>query len=162
AARGHLAGQLARLQQHRVLAAAHRQRDLEAFGIDEVGLGGQADEVDRVAAEKELRGEQRSVGRPQEENGVSHVPALGFLRGGERGGWMAQASRKRRVRNRGRCWAPSPLDRQGIGRKRRTARKPKTTIRISSATCATRKGGSDWVGASALKKETFWKVCTTS
>ena len=74
AARGHLAGQLFRIEQHRVLAAADRQADLEALLVDQVGLGGQADEMDGMAAKQHFRGQQRAVGRPQQQDLVSHFP----------------------------------------------------------------------------------------
>ena len=74
AAGGHLARQLLRIEQHRVLAAADRQADLEALLVDQVGLGRQADEMDGMAAEQHLRGQQRAVGRPQQQDLVRHLP----------------------------------------------------------------------------------------
>ena len=44
AAGGDLARQLARVELDRLLAAAHRQADAKAFGVDQVGLGRQADQ----------------------------------------------------------------------------------------------------------------------
>ena len=46
---------------HRLGAAAYRQLHLEAFGIDEVGFRRQADQVNRMSAEKQLRGQQRPI-----------------------------------------------------------------------------------------------------
>jgi len=50
----HLAGKLAGFQEHRVLAAAHRQANLEALGVDQIGFRGQADEMDRMTAEQQF------------------------------------------------------------------------------------------------------------
>ena len=67
---GHLAWKLSRFQQHRVFATAHRKLNLEALGIDEVGLSRKADEMNGMTAEQKLRGQQRAVGRAHQKNVV--------------------------------------------------------------------------------------------
>ena len=57
----------------RVLAALHRQPHAEAFGVDQVRLGRQADMVHVVPAEQHLGAEQRAVGRAQDEDVVRHA-----------------------------------------------------------------------------------------
>jgi hypothetical protein len=57
--------------------------------------------------------------------------------------------------------APSRYVAAASGRKRAAARTPRRTKRASTASCATRNGASDWVGASGCRKASFWNACTT-
>ncbi len=65
------AGQHFRLQLDRVFAAAHRQPDDRALAVERFDFGRQADHRDLVAAEQQLGGEQRPVGRPHDQHVVS-------------------------------------------------------------------------------------------
>ena len=58
---GHLAGQLARVENNRILAPAYRQAHAKTFGVDQIGFRRQADQMNRVAAKKNLGGEERAV-----------------------------------------------------------------------------------------------------
>ena len=60
---GHLAGQLARVEHDRILAPPYRQAHAKAFGVDQIGLRRQADQMNRVAAKQHFGGEERAVGR---------------------------------------------------------------------------------------------------
>ena len=76
AAGRHLARQLAQVEHDRILAAPDRQAHAEALSVDQLGLGRQADQMDLVAAEQQLGGEQRPVGRAHEQNVVAHIGPL--------------------------------------------------------------------------------------
>ncbi len=79
----HLARQLARIDLDRLLAAADRKTDTKPLGIDQVGLGGKADEMDRVSAEQDLGRQQRPVGGPHDQYFVfcRHNPLLRVVGG---------------------------------------------------------------------------------
>jgi hypothetical protein len=76
AARGDLASQFARIDLDRILAAADRHAHAEALGVDQVGLGRQADQVHRMASEQHLGGEQRPVRRAHDHDLVRHFHSL--------------------------------------------------------------------------------------
>src|SRR5262249_60668091 len=59
---GDLARQLPGIEDDRVFTAPDRQPDLEAFGVDEVSLGGKAYQMNPVPAEQKLGGQQRPLG----------------------------------------------------------------------------------------------------
>ena len=63
--------QLARVDLDRVLAALDRHAHAKALGIDQVGLGGQAHQLNLVPAEQQLGGQQRPVGRAHDQDVVS-------------------------------------------------------------------------------------------
>ena len=69
----HLAGQLARIDLDRVFAPADRHAHPKALGIDQVGLGRQADQVHGMSAEQDFGGEQRAVGRAHDHDFESHA-----------------------------------------------------------------------------------------
>ena len=62
------AGKLTRIEFHRMRAATYRQAHTKAFAVDQVGLGWQADQSDIVSAEQELRRQQGTVGRAEDED----------------------------------------------------------------------------------------------
>src|SRR5215467_9698592 len=68
AARGHLARQLLRVDLDQALAPLYGHAHDRAFAVDQVGLGGKADEVDIVSGERELGPEQGPVRRAHDEN----------------------------------------------------------------------------------------------
>ena len=70
AAGGDLARQLARVELDRILAAPDRQADAEALRVDQVGLGRKAYEMELMAAEQELGGQKRPVGRAHDQDVV--------------------------------------------------------------------------------------------
>src|SRR4029450_3068533 len=68
---GHLAWELARVDLDRLLAALDRQAHAEPLGIDQVRLGRQAYQLYLMTPEQKLGGEQRTVGRAQDQDVVS-------------------------------------------------------------------------------------------
>ena len=64
----HLARQPARVDFDRLRAAANRQANAKAFGIDEVCFVRQADELHGMPAKQDFRREQRTVGSTKDEN----------------------------------------------------------------------------------------------
>ncbi len=83
---GELAWELLRVELDQVLAAPDRQPHPDAVLVDRIGFGGQADQLDAVAAEQELGSQQRSVGRAQKQDVVSArhdvLPRVDWLGGG--------------------------------------------------------------------------------
>src|SRR5262249_60809961 len=52
----------------RIFAAAHRQANAKAFAIDQIGLRGEANQMQLVAAEQDFRGQKRPIGRSHDED----------------------------------------------------------------------------------------------
>src|SRR5262249_61625033 len=48
--------------------AAHRQANAKAFAIDQIGLRGEANQMQLVAAEQDFRGQKRPIGRSHDED----------------------------------------------------------------------------------------------
>ncbi len=90
--RRHLSRKLAQLKQHRLLASAHRQFDLKAFRVDQLGFRRQTHEVDRVAAEQQFGGKQRPVRRAHQQNVVWHGQTLLAVRSLYFAMWSCAAS----------------------------------------------------------------------
>ena len=68
-----LAGQLARIDLDQAVAALDRHAHAGAFLVDQLRLGGQADQLDRVPGEQQFGRQQRAVRRPQDDNPVRRV-----------------------------------------------------------------------------------------
>ena len=68
---GHLAGQLARVDLDRVFPALDRHAHAEALRVDQVRLHGQTHQLHLMAAEQQLGGQQRPVGRAHDQDVVS-------------------------------------------------------------------------------------------
>jgi len=69
---GKLSGHLARVEFDQALASLHRHAHTDAFGINEIRLGRQADQLDRVPGEQQLGAQQGPVGSTQDQDLVFH------------------------------------------------------------------------------------------